>query len=289
MSLYNSIVITGGKGMLAHAIKTLLDARGLKYASVDIDTHDLTKPADVQRLFEQYRPTLLINPAAYTAVDKCETNRELADAINGHAVGTLAQHAKQQGTKLVHISTDFVFDGSKRTPYLTSDTPNPVSAYGHSKLLGEQKLQEVNPPGWIIARTAWLYGPNGASFPKAILTAARAGKPLKVVSDQQGCPTYTFDMAAGLLNLIDVNASGIFHLVNSGETTWFGFTQAILEEFEVKAELTPITAADWAQLRPDSAARPAYSVLDTSDYTRATSKLMRPWRDGLRDFKTTGA
>jgi dTDP-4-dehydrorhamnose reductase len=172
---------------------------------------------------------------------------------------------------------------------LTTDAPAPLSAYGRSKLLGEQQVQQENSPGWIIARLAWLYGPGGASFPKTILNHARAGKPLKVVSDQVGCPTYTFDVAEAILSLVDKGAAGVFHLVNSGEVSWFGFTQAILEEFEVKTDLQPITAADWAQMRPDSAVRPAYSVLDTSDYVRVTGRSMRPWRDGLKDFRATGA
>lgn len=280
-----SIVIAGTKGMLAHAVKLQLQQRNLPFTGVDVDTHDLTNPDDARRLFRETRPTLLINCAAFTNVDKCEEVPDLANAVNGHAVGTLAELSKEHGTKLVHISTDFVFDGNATQPYKVTDAPSPLSAYGRSKLLGEQLLRQHNPPGWIVARTAWLYGPNGNCFPQTILNVARAGKPLRVVADQHGCPTFTYDLAEALLNLVDANASGIFHLVNSGQTTWFGFTQAILEEFEVTTDLGPQTSAEYKKIRPNSAHRPAWSVLDNSDYTRVTGKALRPWRDGLRAYK----
>lgn len=285
MNATNSIVIAGSKGMLAHAVKIQLQKRNLSFTGVDADTHDLTKRDDVQRLFRETKPTLLINCAAFTNVDKCEEVPELANAVNGHAVGTLAELSKEYGTKLVHISTDFVFDGSATYPYRPTDTPAPLSEYGRSKLLGEQLLQQHNPPGWIIARTAWLYGPNGNCFPQTMLNAARAGKTLRVVNDQHGCPTFTYDLAEALLTLVDANASGIFHLVNSGKTTWFGFTQAIFQEFGVTADLGPQTSAEYKKIKPNSAHRPAWSVLDNSDYTRATGKQLRDWREGLREYR----
>jgi dTDP-4-dehydrorhamnose reductase len=286
MNRYDAVLITGGMGMLAHAVRALLQRRGVAYAAVDIDTHDLTRRGDVQRLFEEVRPTLVLNCAAYTAVDKCEQEQELCNAVNGDAVGMLAEFCKAGGAKLVHVSTDFVFDGTKRTPYTPEDEPNPVSAYGRSKLLGEQKLREVDPPGWVIARTAWLYGPSGNCFPKTIVNRAREGAPLRVVEDQHGSPTYTFDLAEAMLTLVDHDAHGIWHLTNSGQTSWFGFTKAILEEFGLKTDLSPQTAAEYKRLRPESANRPAYSVLDNSAYERLAGKPMRQWREGLRDYRS---
>lgn len=284
MDAYGSVVIAGNKGMLASAIIALLKQRGVVYAGVDYDTCDITDAAAVRRLFEQHRPTLLINCAAHTRVDACEVEEAKANAINGEAVANLAREAARLGTKLVHFSTDFVFDGNGNRPYRPDDPPHPISAYGRSKLLGETKLRQINPPGWIIARTAWLYGRNGASFPRAIVERARSGQPLKVVSDQVGSPTYTGSLAAAVMELVDRQAQGIWHLTNSGQTNWCEFAKATLDEFGIKAEVTPITAADWKAMRPESAPRPAYSVLDVSAYEKLTGRVMPDWRQGLWEF-----
>ncbi len=281
---YSSILITGGNGMLAHAFVRNLTARGLSAISIDRASCDITREDDVRRIFETRRPTLLLNCAAHTKVDLCEEQQELANAINGHAVGTLARMAKEQGTFLVHFSTDFVFDGTGSRPYRTDDPVGPLSAYGRSKLLGEQALLANAPDSWLIARTAWLYGRNGPSFPRTMVERGRAGQPLKVVSDQTGAPTYTEDLAAATLDLIDHGATGLWHLSNSGQTNWFEFAKAALEEFGVTAEVAPTTTADWFKLRPKSAHRPAYSVLDVSAFAACVGHPMRPWRDGLRAF-----
>lgn len=284
MTPYDSIVISGGYGMLAHAFSRELGSRGLKAVAVDIDTHDITRSADVQRLFAAHRPTLLINCAAHTKVDLCEEQHELADAVNGYAVGLLAAAAKEHGTFLIHFSTDFVFAGNAARPYRADDPVGPLSAYGRSKLLGEQKLQENPPTRWIIARTAWLYGRNGPSFPRTMVERGRAGQPLRVVNDQVGSPTYTQDLAAATLDLVDANAGGIWHLTNSGQVSWFEFARATLEEFGVKSDVASTTTADWFKLRPTSAVRPAYSVLDVEPFAKKVGRPMRPWRDALRDF-----
>lgn len=285
MAIYDSILITGGNGMLAHAFRHLLAQRNLPFVAPPRAELDITNPDSLARVFEQYRPTLVLNCAAHTKVDLCEEQQDLADAINGRAVGTLAELAKRYGSKLVHYSTDFVFAGVGTVPYKPADPVHPLSAYGRSKLLGEQELQRINPPGWLILRTAWVYGPNGACFPQTMVNAARAGKQLRVVCDQVGTPTYTRDLAAATLDLIDVNATGLLHLTNAGQTNWCDFTRAILDEFGIPAPVEGITSADWQKIRPQSAPRPAYSALDTSDYTRLTGKTPRLWRDALRDYK----
>lgn len=283
--VYKSIVVAGGKGMLASAILALLQGRDLRVLSVDYDTCDITDSNAVKTLFADARPTLLINCAAHTRVDACETEEDKANAINGDAVGHLASCAKQYGTKLIHFSTDFVFDGASRRPYRPDDAPNPISAYGRSKLLGERTLQEHNPPGWIIARTAWLYGPRGASFPRAIIERARSGQPLQVVTDQVGSPTYTGDLAAAVLELVDHRAQGIWHLTNAGQTSWHEFAKATLEQFGLNNEVGAITAADWKRLRPASANRPAYSVMDISAFEKLTGHPMPLWQSGLVRFR----
>jgi dTDP-4-dehydrorhamnose reductase len=282
---YESILITGARGMLAQAVERSLRRKGHAPGLLSRADLDVGDAARVAVTFQQYKPTLLINCAAYTKVDLAEKESASAERCNGDAVEVLAEACRQHRTKLVHYSTDYVFDGALRRAIKPTDATGPRSAYGRSKLLGEQHLQRVNPPDWLILRTAWLYGPGGPCFPQTMINAARAGKPLKVVDDQIGCPTYTRDLADATLNLIDAGANGLFHVVNAGETTWHGFTAAILEEFELKAELSRTTSAEWKQTRPDSAERPAYSVLDTSDYTRATGRLMRDWRTALRDYR----
>jgi len=172
---YQSILITGGKGMLGHALMRNLNARGMKAIALDRAACDLSRESDVKRAFDQYKPTLVFNCAAHTKVDLCEDEQEKANAINGHGVGYLAQAARRAGTFLVHYSTDFVFNGQGQRPYRTDDPTGPLSAYGRSKLLGEQKLQENAPDRWLICRTAWLYGRNGACFPRTMVERGRAG------------------------------------------------------------------------------------------------------------------
>jgi dTDP-4-dehydrorhamnose reductase len=284
MSIYDSIVITGGRGMLARAILDALAVRQHRAIALDRNAVDVTREADVRRLFAEHKPTLLINCAAHTKVDLCEDEQEKANAINGQAVGLLAAAAREHGTFLVHYSTDFVFDGAGTRPYRVDDPVRPLSAYGRSKLLGEQQLQANAPAKWLILRTAWLYGRGGASFPRTIIERGRQGAPLKVVSDQVGCPTYTPDLAEATFDLLDREKTGIWHLSNSGSTNWFEFAEAALQEFGVPAEVAPISTADWVKARPKQAIRPAYSVLDVEPFARAAGHPMRPWREGLRDF-----
>jgi dTDP-4-dehydrorhamnose reductase len=247
MGVYDRILITGGGGMLAKAVVRQLRARGLEPIALDRTALDIASSEAVDDAFRSHRPTLVINAAAYTKVDLAEQETEAANRVNGKG---------------------------------PDDPTNPVSVYGRSKLAGEQALR----PGDLLIRTAWLYGPGGPCFPQTMINAARAGKPLKVVDDQTGSPTFTHDLAEATCNLIDADATGIYHVVNAGLTTWHDFTAAILEEFGLKTELSRTKAAEWKKLRPNSAIRPAYSVLDTSKYTQTTGKTMRDWRAALRDY-----
>lgn len=280
-----TIVITGGGGMLAHALARSLRARGQSAVLLDRAACDISRSDDVEKLFAAHRPGLLFNCAAHTKVDLCEEQEELASAINGHGVGHLARLARKNDTTLVHYSTDFVFDGQGSRPYRADDPTHPLSAYGRSKLLGEQELIRNAPARWLIIRTAWLYGPGGPCFPQTMINAARAGKPLKVVADQAGSPTFTYDLADATLDLLDRGETGLWHLTNAGQTTWFDFTAAILEEFGLKTELSSTTSAEWKKIRPTSAPRPAYSVLDVEPFARAVGRPMRPWRQALAAYR----
>jgi dTDP-4-dehydrorhamnose reductase len=287
MDLYRSIVIAGGKGMLARALIDSLGKRGLTAFCIDKDECDITDESQVNRLFKEQRPTLLINCAAHTAVDRCEDEPQLANVINGEAAGCLARMAREYRTCLAHFSTDFVFDGQNDRPYRPGDPPNPISAYGASKLLGERRIQEAAPPGWLIVRTAWLFGRHGNCFPQTIVKLALANRPLRVVNDQIGSPTSTVDLAEATLRLLDRKASGIFHVTNSGITSWYEFTAEILRQFAVSADLAPVTTEQWLAMRPKQAKRPAYSALDGSKYTEVTGKAMRDWREALADYRAS--
>ena len=283
MSIYDKIIITGG-GMLAHAFSDVLQRRG---AAATMLTHaqcDISDDSAVACLFAS-PPTLLLNCAAHTKVDLCESEKEKADAINGYAVGKMAALGREHNTFLVHVSTDFVFDDSIQRPHRPHDPVNPMQAYGRSKLLGETELQKNAPKDWLIVRTAWVYGRHGVNFPRTMVTAARAGKPLSVVADQIGSPTYTIDLADGILALLDAGARGIYHITNSGQTNWLEFAKAALEEFGLPPNVAPLTSDQWRAMKPNSAVRPTYSVLDIEGFAQTVGRPMRPWQEGLKDFR----
>jgi dTDP-4-dehydrorhamnose reductase len=282
------ILITGGGGMLAHAF--------LRRRSDILPSHsfaisqprsflDISDEQQARHVFEEIRPTIVLNCAAYTKVDLAEQEEEKANRVNGHAVGTLARLCREFGSMLVHFSTDYVFDGSLHRPLRPDDPVGPQSAYGRSKLLGEQLLQQNAPDRWLIIRTAWLYGSDGPSFPRAILNAARAGKPLTVIDDQVGSPTFTDDLAQATVDLIERKAAnGIWHIVNDGQTNWHDFAAVILQTFDLNVPLARTTSAEWKATRPNSAVRPAYSVLDIAPFEQLTRRRTRPWQEALHDF-----
>ena len=286
MALFDSVLITGGGGMLARAFRDLLTRRNIRFHAPPREQCDLTKPSQLVVTMDDVKPTLVLNCAAYTKVDLAEKERELANEINGKGVGNLAHACRTRGVPIVHFSTDYVFDGTVGRPLQPSDPVGPAGAYGGSKLLGERLLQEFRPPRWLILRTAWLYGPGGPNFVQTMLNAARAGKPLRVIDDQVGCPTFTYDLAEATLALLETDANGIYHLSNNGHTNWFEFTRAIMDEFGVTPlSLDPLKSAEWKAMRPESAPRPAYSVLDVSPYEQKTGRPMPDWRDGLRRYR----
>jgi dTDP-4-dehydrorhamnose reductase len=285
MSLYESILITGGGGMLGHALTDLLHHRGDNPTALAHAQLDITSDAQLAKVFANLKPTLVLNCAAHTKVDLCEKEREKADAINGYAVGKLAALCARDRACLVHVSTDFVFDGKLRRPYRDDDAVNPIQTYGQSKLLGETELQHHAPADWLIVRTAWVYGRHGANFPRTMVTAARAGKPLAVVADQIGCPTYAPDLAEAILALLNAKARGIWHVTNAGQTNWREFAQTAIHEFGLSNDVAPLTSDQWRQMKPESAIRPPYTVLDIQPFAQATGRPMRPWQEGLRDFR----
>lgn len=272
--------------MLAHAFKLLLSPQAeTVILSPSRSEVDITDVASVARVYGEFRPTLVLNCAAHTKVDLCDYQRDLAYAINADAAGHLARLAGQGGVQMVHFSTDFVFSGpsSSSTGWREVDATNPQSTYGSSKLAGEMAVR-ANHPAALVVRTSWLYGPGGACFPATMVKAARAGKPLSVVADQRGSPTYTLDLARAALDLVQHGATGVFHVSNTGETTWHAFAQETLRLFGLPNEVTPITTQDWEKRVPWSAARPTRSTLDTSKLQAAIGRPMRAWQDALKDY-----
>jgi dTDP-4-dehydrorhamnose reductase len=280
-----NILITGGGGMLAQAFAKVFAQRERPATLLSRLECDIVNHRALERAFEEHRPTVVINCAAYTKVDQAEKEPALADAVNGLGPSLLAVMCKRYDAALMHFSTDYVFDGTIDRPLRPDDPVGPQSAYGKSKLLGEQAIQQMPPARWIIVRTAWLYGAGGPNFVQTMVNVARAGKPLRVVNDQVGSPTYTIDLAQAALGLLDAGASGIWHVSNSGQTTWHDFAAAIFEQFNPQPSLAPISSDEWKSTRPESAVRPRYSVLDVEPVEKLLGQPMRPWREALRAFQ----
>ncbi len=272
------IVVAGARGMLGRELLGLLGekARGLARAEMDITSLD-----SVRKVIVSLRPAIVVNTIAYTNVDGCESNRELAFRVNGDGVKNLAAVTADIGAKLVHISSDYVFDGSKESPYLEDDPVNPLSVYGESKLAGEENAR-LN-PDHIIIRTQWLYGRHGNNFVETMLRLAGEKEELGVVDDQIGSPTWTFDLSLAIRALIDNGCRGTYHAVNSGSCTWFEFAGSIFAENGIIIRLKPITSAELG--RP--ARRPLYSVMDCGKLLRDTGMKLDEWRVALHKYLET--
>lgn len=275
------LVVTGGRGQLGRAVNRRGAAAGHAVIAVDLPELDLRDIAAIARVLDDARPDLVINAAAYTAVDRAETERELAFAVNADGAGNVARACRVRGVACVHVSTDYVFDGTATAPYREDDPRAPLGVYGASKAAGEQLAIEL---GAIVVRTSWLFGDGGPSFVHAMLRLAGERDVLRVVADQRGCPTWADDLADALIALGGrADAEPLYHYCGAGETTWHGFATEIVAEARRHRALTctrvdPITTADY----PTPARRPAYSVLDTARI-RALGVVTPSWKIGLAD------
>lgn len=269
------ILVVGAKGMLGRDLIEILtgDVRG-----VDVEEIDITSLESTRRVLLTLKPEVVVNAAAYTDVDGCETNRDLAMQVNGEGVAHLALSALEIGARLVHVSTDYVFDGTKGAPWLEDDPPNPLSVYGESKLAGEMNARIV--PDHLIVRTQWLYGLNGKNFVETMLRLAGEKKELCVVDDQIGSPTWTVDLALAIKSLIDKGCRGTYHAANTGFCSWNGFARAIFEEAGLDIKVNPMTTQELG--RP--AARPLYSALDCGKLVADTGFQPEPWREALKNY-----
>lgn len=269
------ILVVGAKGMLGRDLMEVLtgDVRG-----VDVEEIDITSLESTRRALLTLKPRVVVNAAAYTDVDGCETNKELAMQVNGEGVAHLALAALEIGARLVHVSTDYVFDGAKDSPWLEDDPPHPLSVYGESKLAGELNARIV--PDHLIIRTQWLYGLHGKNFVETMLRLAGERNELAVVDDQVGSPTWTADLARAIKALIDADCRGTYHAANAGFCSWNGFARAIFEEAGLAVTVNPMTTTELG--RP--ATRPLYSVLDCGRLVKDTGFHPEPWREALRKY-----
>ncbi len=307
-----TVLITGRDGQLGFELRRTL-APFARIIAVDIDNVDFCDLAAVRRMVQDANPDVIVNAAAYTAVDAAEKEGTVAHTVNGEVPGVLAEELKRTGGKLiVHYSTDYVFNGSATSPYTEDDSPDPVNAYGETKLAGERAVQEAGAPH-IILRTEWLYATRGRNFLLTILRLAREGKPLRIIADQIGAPTWARMLAeasaqvvARFLHTTGAEAaswSGVYHLTAAGQTTWHGFTEAILQESQRQLQqlqkptewcdaglrsLTPIPTSEY----PTPARRPSYSILSNEKIGRVFGIRLPDWQDQVRlaleDFDLAG-
>ncbi|GLH74281.1 NAD(P)-dependent oxidoreductase [Geothrix limicola] len=269
------VLVTGGAGQLAHAIRQIWT--GHELVIPDESVLDLSRQDSIQRVVADIRPEVLLNCAAFTQVDRCESEAELALLINGTAVGWLAEACEAESARLIQISTDYVFDGTGTRPYREEDPTNPVSAYGRTKLEGERQATRCSKH--LIARTSWLYDAWGKNFLNTMLNAAAQGRSLRVVDDQWGAPTTCRTLARQLKMAAEQDWKGLVHMTCQGETTWHGFAQAIFEAKGMTVDLGPCGTADY----PTPAKRPAYSVLSGERRRSLGPDLMPDWREALQE------
>ncbi|AVQ72176.1 dTDP-4-dehydrorhamnose reductase [Microcystis sp. MC19] len=283
------VLLIGAKGQVGQELQVTLPSLG-EVISIGREELDLTNSEKISQLIREIHPDYLVNAAAYTAVDKAETEPDLAYSINAIAPKIMAEAAEKIKAKFLHISTDYVFDGRKNTPYLETDLTNPLGVYGQSKLRGEEEIKTVNSQA-IILRTAWVYGSYGKSnFVKTMLRLGKEREELKVVVDQVGSPTWAKDIAAAITHLL-INAdnpTGIYNFTNSGVASWFDLTKAIFEEAKISGiplkiqRVIPITTAEY----PTPAVRPAYSVLSGQKISQQLGYIPPYWRDSLKAMLT---
>ena len=279
MESQRPLLVTGSYGQLGKAVLTEAEARAIPAEGRDVDTIDITDREAVTSLITELRPRIVVNCAAYTAVDDCEDHEAEARAVNATAVAHLAGACNTTGSALIQISTDYVFAGTGTRPYRENDPVAPASAYGRTKLLGEQAARTAQ--NHLIVRTAWLYGLGGRHFVSAIERQIEGGnRHLRVVADQRGSPTFCDDLAAAVLDLAAIGATGTVHAVNTGVTSWHGFATEIARLLGADVEVAPVGTDEF----PRPAPRPAYSGLDTSRIEQLIGRRLPTWQDALKRY-----
>jgi dTDP-4-dehydrorhamnose reductase len=283
------IAVTGLHGQVARSLLEACDAQSVEVVALGRPHLDLAVFETIEPALQAASPDIVVNAAAYTAVDQAEREPEIADRINAKGAGAIAKAAETLHLPIIHLSTDYVFDGKKVNPYVEEDPVAPATAYGASKLAGEHAVAAAN-RDHVILRTAWVYAPWGKNFVRTMVALAETREEVRVVADQHGCPTYAPDLAAAIIQIAhnlskdtspNSNWRGIFHLAGAGETTWAGFAEAIFEnlagECKRRPRLIPIASAEY----PTPAHRPANSRLDCAKIARVHGVKLPPWRESL--------
>jgi len=272
------LAITGPTGLLGREVVKVFK-KEFDVIELPHDVLDITDLNQVREVLSSHAPRLLINCAAYTAVDKAEEEKDKANLVNGLGVRNLALVCKELDIILVHISTDYVFDGQSSKPWRIFDERNPINAYGYSKYLGEKYLETINPKYYLV-RTSWLFGSGGANFVSTIMRAAARQAELRVVNDQFGCPTYAPDLASALLKLVKTGAYGLYHMTNQGVTSWYEFAKEIIKKADIDIPVIPVSSDEY--VRP--AKRPKNSALDPFPLKETVGSLLPCWQDALSRF-----
>lgn len=273
------ILVTGAKGQLGCAVTLETIRRGHETIAVDIDDFNLTDRAAAQAYLASAQPECVIHCAAYTAVDKAESDPGTARAVNEFGTRYIAEHCAAHGIWLIYISTDYVFDGSGGVPWEAGDPPNPLSVYGATKLAGEHAIQSLCPKHMIV-RTSWVFGPGGNHFVNTMLRLGRERESVRVVNDQIGSPTYTLDLARLLCDMAQRPVAGTYHAANAGYISWAQFARAIFDIAEFQCEVIDIPGCEY----PQAAQRPLNSRLSPQSLLDAGYALLPPWRDALERY-----
>jgi len=280
------ILVTGASGQLGNALKLYKNNNEhLNFVFLDKKELDITKPTAVEKAIQKYQPNYILNTAAYTQVDLAEKESELAFLINNKGVQNLAKACKDHAIGLLHISTDYVFDGSQQIPYRPSDITNPETVYGASKLAGEKSIIDIGLDQYWIIRTSWLYSPFGHNFLKTMLRLAKEKNELTIVNDQIGNPTSALDFAMTLVKIIPKLSkanSGIYHFGNRGQVSWFDFARTIFEIKNINISFSPIVTSQY----PTFAQRPLYSVLNAQKIEKEFDLCIRDWETALIEMLT---
>lgn len=271
------ILVTGANGMLGRDLVPVLSERH-QVDGVDIEDFDLTGPGSTQAIASR-RPEMVMHLAAMTNVDGCERDPERAMLVNGQGTRNVAEACRRLAIPMLYISTDFIFDGTKKEPYVENDAPNPLGHYGRSKLAGEEAVKGLLDKYYIV-RVSWLFGRHGKNFVSTILQRAKEHGEVKVVDDQTGSPTYAWDLAEALAVLAESNRYGIYHITNSGACTWYGLAAEAVRLAGIRARVTPISSAEF----PTPTRRPAYSVLGNYNWISGFGRPLREWREALADY-----
>lgn len=282
-SMPKAFVLGGKGGLLGHAMTAALKAKGWDVAANESGSLDYFAADLHERLaayIDELEPSCIFNTVAYTNVEEAESSKDDAMTLNRAVPAALARIVKTRPIRLVHFSTDFVFDGRKNQPYTIDDQPNPLSVYGSSKLAGEEAILEADLPQHTIVRTAWLYGTGKKNFIRTILNICKNKGEAKVVFDQIGSPTYALDLANYTLALVELESNGMFHIVNSGQASWCELAAEAVNYSLMECMVTPVPSTDF----PSKVTRPAYSVLDCSRFTQITGIVPRAWPQALREY-----